>query len=377
MSAPESGSTDALNDPARLSALHDSGLMDSPPEEDFDRVTRLATRIIGVPVSLVSLVDDNRQFFKSQVGLGAPYSETRETPLTHSFCQHVVQTADVLAVTNAPQDERVCDNLAIRDLVVIAYLGVPLNRPDGTVLGSLCAIDSKPREWQPDDITALQDLARIVMDQIALRSEVSRRTEAERQQQLVIGELHHRVKNTLAMVQAMVGLSLRHATSLPAVRESIVERIGALARTHDQLVDQQWSSASLRDLLSTELAAHGHGDRIALSGPDLSLPPQLAVSVGMCSHELMTNASKHGALSTPDGRITVDWTTEPADDGEQLRLTWLESGGPLVTKPAETGFGSLLLENVMSRQMSGSVTLDYRPEGLEATILIPLPEAAG
>src|SRR5215212_2611658 len=152
--------------PERLRALQKTGLLDSPPEEPFDRLTQLVCRVIGVPVSLVSLVDADRQFFKSQRGLPEPWSQVRETPLTHSFCQHVVIRGEALVIDNAASDEIVCNNLAIRDLGVAAYLGVPLTTPEGHVLGSLCAIDAKPRKWTRDDLLTLQDIARAVMGEV-------------------------------------------------------------------------------------------------------------------------------------------------------------------------------------------------------------------
>ena len=239
-----------LSDVDRLMALRTTGLLDTAPEEAFDRVTRLASRILGAPVSLISLVDADRQFFKSQVGLPSPYNQTRQTPLSHSFCQQVVKTEGVLRVTDSRADPRVCDNLAVRDLKVVAYLGVPLKMPDGSVLGSLCAIDSTPRAWPEQDIAALTDLAQTVMDQIALRLEMGKRREAERQQKLLIAELHHRVKNTLAVVQSIVGMSVRTATSLAGLRDSITARLMSLANTHTLLADQGWQSTSLKDFTS-------------------------------------------------------------------------------------------------------------------------------
>jgi GAF domain-containing protein len=128
------------------------------------------------PVSLISLVDANRQFFKSHIGLPAPHDPTRETPLTRSFCQHVVTNEDVFfLVQDAKADSRGRGNLAVHDLGVIAYLGVLLRMRDGSVLGSLCAIDRKDRDWEPEDIAALWDLAQIVMYEIVLRLEMAKR----------------------------------------------------------------------------------------------------------------------------------------------------------------------------------------------------------
>ena len=125
---------DPLRNPERLAALAETGLPDSGPEEAFDRLTRMVTRLLGVPVSLVSLVDDRRQFFKSLQGLRGPTSVARQTPLTHSFCQHVVIKQSPLMVTDAENDPLVRENLAIPDLGVKAYLGVPLKLPSGHII---------------------------------------------------------------------------------------------------------------------------------------------------------------------------------------------------------------------------------------------------
>jgi GAF domain-containing protein len=138
-----------LDDAARLAALGRTGLADVSSDPVLDRLTRLAARVVGAPVSLVSLVDASRQHFASQVGLGSPWVETAGTPLTHSFCQHVVTTGQELVVTDAKADPRVQDNLAIPDLGVQAYAGFPLVDDDGNVLGSFCVIDDAPGSGPP------------------------------------------------------------------------------------------------------------------------------------------------------------------------------------------------------------------------------------
>ena len=158
-----------MRDPARLNSLRRSGLLDSAPEESFDRITRIAASALGVPVSLVSLVDADRQFFKSCLGLPQPWADARETPLSRSFCQHVVVGAEPLIIPDARQHPLVHDNPAIGELSVVAYAGIPLKMPDGEIIGSLCAIDSQPRDWSEHDVEILRDLAEAVMTEIRLR----------------------------------------------------------------------------------------------------------------------------------------------------------------------------------------------------------------
>lgn len=162
----------SLQDARRLSALKALALMDSPTEAVFDRLTRLAARFTNTPVSLVSLVDGNRQWFKSMVGLPEPWASRRETPLSHSFCQHVVIEKKPLVVTDARQVDFLKNNLAIPDLNVIGYLGMPLTTSDGYTLGSLCVIDSQPREWQAWEMEILEDLAATTISLIEMRAQI-------------------------------------------------------------------------------------------------------------------------------------------------------------------------------------------------------------
>src|SRR3954453_9681977 len=149
----------AVADPARLRALRDTELLDTPASPAFDRLTRLASRFLHTPVALVTLVDADRQFFKSCLGLPEPWANRRVTPLSHSFCQHVVARREPLLVSDARQHPELRDSLAIDDLDIVAYAGVPLVDRGGHVLGSLCAIDHKPRHWTGADLETLEDLA--------------------------------------------------------------------------------------------------------------------------------------------------------------------------------------------------------------------------
>jgi signal transduction histidine kinase len=155
--------------PDRLAELDATALLDSPVEETFDRFTRLASVILKTPVSLVSLVDRDRQFFKSSIGLPEPWLSSRQTPLSHSFCQHVVETAEPLSVVDARIHPLLRDNLAVVELGVVAYLGVPITTSKGHTLGSFCAIDTCPREWTQQEMAILSDLTALLIGQIEFR----------------------------------------------------------------------------------------------------------------------------------------------------------------------------------------------------------------
>jgi hypothetical protein len=158
-------------DPKRLRALRATGLLDSPPEEAFDRITEIVRRVLAVPVALVSLVDADRQFFKSQAGLPEPWASQRQTPLSHSFCQYAVELSEPLVVSDAREHPTLKDNLAVPDLGVIAYAGVPLITEDGHAIGSLCAIDHQPRVWTREQIDLLSDLAQLTVSEIKLAAQ--------------------------------------------------------------------------------------------------------------------------------------------------------------------------------------------------------------
>jgi GAF domain len=163
-SAPDA----VLGNAERLRDLHQTGLLDSAPDEAFDRLAQLAAKLLNAPVALISLVDEDRQFFKSCVGLGEPWSTTRETPLSHSFCRHALGSPEPLVIEDARTHPLVRDNLAIRDLDIVAYAGVPLITPSGHALGTLCVIDHQPRSWTSDQIETLKTLTAAVVSEIEL-----------------------------------------------------------------------------------------------------------------------------------------------------------------------------------------------------------------
>ena len=158
----------AIEDEGRLDALHATGLLDSDISPSFDRLARLAAHALHAPVALVSLVDKDRQFFKSCLGLPEPWASRRGSPLTHSFCQHAVAAREPLLVSDAREHDVLRTNLAIRDMGIIAYAGIPLIDGEGHALGTLCVIDSQPRHWTTHQVQLLSDIAASVTTEITL-----------------------------------------------------------------------------------------------------------------------------------------------------------------------------------------------------------------
>jgi signal transduction histidine kinase len=214
-------SPELLAAPARLAALRATGLLDSPPEEAFERLTRVASRLANAPIAVVSLVGTDRQFFKSNVGVGEPWATARGTPLEYSFCQHVVATAQPLVISDARKNPLVSDNLAIPELGVVAYAGMPLTTAGGETLGSFCAIDTVPRQWTEAELEALQVLAQAAMREIELRAVVTELERVNDYKNQMIGFASHELRTPLNGI--MGALQVMQLTATAAGDKQMVD----------------------------------------------------------------------------------------------------------------------------------------------------------
>jgi PAS domain S-box-containing protein len=233
-------------------------------------------------------------------------------------------------------------------------------RPDGSLI------------WVNNSVAPVRKASGELYGILAVTIDVTQRKRAEDSQRLLINELNHRVKNTLALVQAIAQQSFSGEGVAAEAKQAFERRLGALAAAHNLLTKSNWEGASLRQVLLEGVSAYQSGERIVASGPDLPLTPKTAVSVAMAVHELVTNAVKYGALSSDGGRIEISWT---AQDG-RLRLLWQERGGPPVSPPTQRGFGTKMLERGLAIELGGVVKLDYDPGGLVCTLDAPLPTLA-
>ena len=194
---------------------------------------------------------------------------------------------------------------------------------------------------------------------------------------LMVNELNHRVKNSLATVQAITAQTLRRGEAPDAVREALTARLIALAGAHDVLTDEKWSGAELRELAAQAAAPYvglSGGSPFEIEGPSVFLPPKTAIALALAFHELATNAAKYGALSVPGGVVQIAWRVQRAPGGRELHLTWRERGGPPVRPPKCTGFGTRLIQRGLASELQGRVTLDYQPDGLVCTVDAHLPD---
>lgn len=198
--------------------------------------------------------------------------------------------------------------------------------------------------------------------------EISAEKAAKERQALLIGELHHRVRNTLTTVQSVMNFTLRTSENMEAFRQGMTGRLSSLASSHTLLTDSEWAGADLEKLIRAELEPYDDGKRFVLNGDTFQVPVNLAVPLAMAVHELTTNAVKYGALSVPEGLLVVSWTTERSENHVVLRLEWVERNGPPVRQPTRRGFGSTLFERVLGGQLGGTVDVDYAREGVRVRI---------
>ena len=324
----------------RLAALRSYRILDTPPEPQFDDLAQMAARVCRTPIAVINPIEDRRQWFKAEIGLGV-----RETPLDVSICAKAILQPGLLVVRDLTQDPRFDGNpLVTGEPRLRFYAGALLESPQGLPLGTLCVLDYVVRDLTDDQAFVLQTLARQVMSQIELRRAVAERDaalavsrEAEQRQALLVRELHHRVRNALAMVQSLLGATARSYGKVSEFYRTFSARISSLAKTQTLLTEDYWQTVPLRELVLKELRpfAEERQPRFALHGPAVDLAADLAVPVGMALHELATNAVKYGALSVPAGRVEVTWDLR--NDGGSRRSA--SNGGSAVVRPSRQPSG--------------------------------------
>jgi two-component sensor histidine kinase len=220
------------------------------------------------------------------------------------------------------------------------------------------------------------DFPRTSLDEVNTVAEIMRNTAQilrtrQDQQTILIQELNHRVKNTLATIQAISRMTIRNSHDMAAFEQAFSARLLALSGTHNLLTESAWSGVELRELLTRELEPFRDGSQVLLNGSTITLTSKVAIALGMAIHEMATNATKHGAFQTRGGSVRINWSTS---DGI-LRLEWVERCGQSIVPPSRQGFGSRLIQQTIVRELQGTVDIKYEKEGLRATFTIPLTVA--
>jgi len=490
------------NESQRRKSLAEIDILDTPAEREFDDIVLLAQAICETPIALISFVAEDRQWFKSRIGL-----DETETPRFASVCAHAILGDKLLEIPDTREDIRTADNPLVGNHVDMKfYAGMPFSGPGGDVLGTLCLLDHQPRtltDWQRTALTALAHqveklielrlaakqarlaqhraeeekatlaamhqylmllnqhvpvmIAQIsdeerylfanaryadffgltpediigesvdtvlgesgyrsahpyilqalggevaqhdleitdakgriktlmvryapelsanneVYSIIAAVSDVTERKELETHRALLLNELEHRVKNSLATLSVIARQSARRATSIEGFLETFTGRLRAIDTAHAILTNTTIVNAGLRALINGQVEPYvdiASGRLRLQGGDDVQLSAQCAHALGLVLHELTTNALKHGALSNDKGFIDLRWQALEHNGMPCVNLIWTEKQGPVIAKPNSKGFGSTLIESMLSHNLNGRVRMEYLRSGLIAELLVP------
>ncbi|MDB5613158.1 MAG: hypothetical protein JWQ22_811 [Devosia sp.] len=488
-----------VDDPARLEALASLDVMDSGPDQDFERLSRLAAHIFGAEVALVTLVDQDRQWFRACFGVEG----LTETSNEAAFCAHTIALPsddDTLIVLDATKDPRFAENELVTGPYQVRFYAGAAIKVDGQKLGSVCVIDSKPRtlvdpgleqqlldlaglastlfelknearvrartaaallkeEWRHaltleagkvgswvwdvstgevtcnDMFRRMYDLPETEMIQITdvlaathegdrglvqagidasfsdgvdlstearaantgrwltMRGRVYQRDadgkplvmmgasidiseskQTAEHTRLLLRELNHRVKNTLAMIQSVARQTIRQNPDPKDFIEAFSGRLRTISDAHVLLADRDWTGVQLFEVIGSQLGPQfrTRPDRAEISGDDVMLPADHAVGLGLILHELTTNAHRYGAWSSSQGIVRIDWEIQTTPV-RGLSLTWREQGGPVVQKPDEFGLGTRLIQRSLAKVLDSEVELKFEPDGVVAKVWMPLP----
>jgi PAS domain S-box-containing protein len=227
--------------------------------------------------------------------------------------------------------------------------------------------------WVMDRGQVIRDSEGRAQRVIGVLLDISDLKEAEERQRLLFDELNHRVKNTLSIVQALAQQTLRSQPAPADFAQAFADRLGSLARAHSLLTPESWRGAALQDIVTTALAPFiGEGRIIEIGGPPATVPASSTITLSLMLHELATNAAKYGALSVPEGRLSIRWTVVAADAAVTVDLQWREDNGPPVPTPTRRGFGTRLLSG-SAQQLGGQFEIDYAPAGVRCRLRFAVP----
>lgn len=226
--------------------------------------------------------------------------------------------------------------------------------------------------WHDLHIEPLHNDAGEIIGLTCASVDVTERKEGEAHLRLLLRELTHRSKNLLAVIQAMARQTARHAGSIDSFLRQFGDRLQALAASHDLLVRESWYGASLNELVRSQLSVYldGMSQQVTVEGPEVALKPEAAQNLGLAIHELSANAARFGALSVPEGRVSVEWRGGTGPN-EAIEFDWRESLGPRVRPRRKRGFGSTVIETNLTRALDAKVDMTFDPEGLHCRVLIP------
>jgi len=353
-----------MSEAKRLNALKNTSLLDSQSEERFNRVVRLAAGALGTDIALISLIDENRQWFKARHGL-----EATQTPRNQAFCHHAIQQPnDVMVVLDAEKDKRFEKNpLVTGEPNISFYAGVPLVTRDGHALGTLCVIDSEPRsDFSNSDQQILKDLAATVMTEV----ELANQSQINADLTIINEELQHRMGNMYAHISGLVSVLGRTDVDKNQLVRRIREKITSLSQTQALLATADYKSVPLSKLMVTALGpfrTEQNAHRIKIQNhDDFEVSARGAFIFTLMLNELATNAMKHGALSRDTGVVDVTWK-----NGDEIIFIWNEviPDSNIISSTRE-GFGTQILKKIVPLDLQGRADYDLNSSGLRYSVTV-------
>ncbi|MGO4853193.1 sensor histidine kinase [Phaeovulum sp. W22_SRMD_FR3] len=354
---------------ARLRALQEYEILDTDREKDFDEVVQLAAGICGTAISVINLIDGDRQWFKAEVGLGV-----RETPLETSLCAHVILEQDFVEIPNTEQDPRMQDNPLVQGEPGLKfYAGALLTAENGLPIGTLCVLDYAPKELTPFQRDALRVLARQVMNQLDLRLALKNAT-------ILRQEVDHRVKNSLQSVSSLARVQARAAQGdeARAALEKVQRQIETVAALHEQLYKTDTGAeidlARYIENVGKFLGgAAPENVRVETDVESALVPSQTAAAVGILMNEFATNSFKHGFPDGRDGLVRFVLRQQP---DAMISIHCADNGIGLPADmspelPSDSAGLGLKVAEAVSQQIGGDLVLSSSPAGFSAHILFP------
>ena len=344
-------------------------------DEIIEIVRRSARGLSGAQGVAVILSDDGCCNYLVEDS-ESPLWAGQKFPLTSCISGWAMIHNETVVIPDIFLDDRIPHD-AYRPTFVRSLIMTPVGeeRPFAAI-GAYWAETGAP---DPAEVLVMETLARSaatafknVQLYASLNAQLAERKKDAEHLRLMVNELNHRVKNTLATVQSLAAQTFYNAGTAEQARDALGPRLQAMSLVHEMLTEANWESADLHEIAHRVVEAHADADRVAVQGPHVMLSPRAASSLAMGLNELATNALKHGALSNTAGRITLDWTVADGAQGPELRLEWRERGGPPVAPIERRGFGERLLTRGLPRELEGEARLDYRPEGIVYDLRAPM-----
>lgn len=365
-------SIDSTDSPQRLAALRDYDVLDTPRETDFDELVELAARICGAPISVVNLIEDHRQWFKAEVGLGI-----RETPLDVSICRHVLLQPGITIIPDLRNDPRMCFNpLVAVDSGLRFYAGCLLETPEGYGIGTLCVLDRQPRVLSEDQQVALRTLAKQVMTQLELRRVVKQKTQLIEQQEMLLKEINHRTKNHLQLIIGLIQLQIRQLAD-PQARSALTDtcrRITSIAAVHEKLyqadqVDAVDAGTYLAEVIGGIKGSAPSGTTFVETMESVVLPLDKAIPLALILNELITNSLKYAYGEAAPGAVKIELKVVDAE--VWLTVTDQGRGIPDGFQFKKSPSIGMKIIRSLSQQLHGEMLFLNCNPGLECRLTFP------